>query len=167
MSSEMVTGQIYRVGFTGRMENEIATVECLMVATSVDDAKTRFPWSIDLSDYKSYRLDYVAKEPGRVCIIKTKIERQSQEQADATIERPEGSQSVWQKLQMHDGRRWQVTAQTTCYAKSEKSAQKKLAERILGGSENVKCVAEEMAVASGFAAARDVSMFECATFVRG
>lgn len=167
MSKEMVTGQIYRLGFTGRMEGEIATVECLMVATSVDDAKTRFPWALDLGEYSSYRIDYVAKEPGRACIVKTKIERVNQEKPDASIERNDGSQSVWQKLLPNSGKKWQVTAQTTCFAKNPMAAQKKLAERILGGSESVKCVAEEMSTSSGFAVARDTSMYERATFVRG
>ena len=167
MSTEMVNGQIYRVGFTGRSECEITTVECLLVATSTENAKLRFPYVIDLSEFTSYRIDYVAKEPGRAYIIKRKIEKVSQENPDAVVKRNEGSFSVWQSLPATNGKKWQVNAMTTCFAKNEKDAIRKLSERISGGSENVLCVAEELAVKSGFAVAKDVSMFNKASFVRG
>lgn len=167
MSKEMICGQLYRVGFTGRGDGETSTVECLIVATSVEDAKLRFPYTVDLSEYASYRLDYVAKEPGRAYIIRLKTERVSQDSPDAVISRQEGSQSVWNKVGQIDGRKYQVNAQVTLYAKSERIAQRKLGERLIAGNETVKCVVEEVSAPSGYAVARDVSMYERASFVRG
>ncbi len=167
MSKEILAGQLYRVGYTGRSSEEVATVECIMVAASADDAKTRFPYVVDLSDFDSYRIDYVAKEPGRVYVASIRTERVGESSPDAVIKRSEGSQSVWQRASIGDGRKWEVHAKTTCFAKNEKDAQRKLALRLQGGSERVQVAASEIAVHSGFATARDTSMFEHASFVRG
>lgn len=167
MATEMISGQLYRVGYTGRSDDEVSTVECLMVAASAEDAKTRFPYVVDLSEFASYRIDYVAKEPGRTYVTRLKTERVQVSDPDAVVRRSEGSQMVWQAAPSNDGRKWDVFAKTTCYAKNEKDAQRKLSIRLQGGSERVEVVVSEVATASGFAVARDVSMYERASFVRG
>jgi hypothetical protein len=164
---QLIQGQFYRIGYTGRNDAEIATVDCLVIASSIEDAKSRFPYIVDLSEYTSYRIDYVVKEPGRSYQVRMKIERSPIEHPDACIKRNEGSQSVWQKLDAINGKKWEVYARTTCFAKSPIHAQRKLAERLSGGSERVECVATEVAASSGFATAKDMSMFDRASFVRG
>ena len=163
----MVQGQLYRVGYTGRSEGEIWTIECLIVAASADDARTRFPYIVDLSEFSSYRVDYIAKEPGRAYQTRAKVERSPVDSPDAVIKRPEGSASMWQQVAAMESKKWEVYARTTCFAKNPIDAQRKLSQRLSGGSERVECVASELAPQSGYAEARDMSMFGKASFVQG
>ncbi|PZQ77971.1 MAG: hypothetical protein DI563_02095 [Variovorax paradoxus] len=167
MAKEMVQGQFYRVGMTGRTETETTTIDCLVIATSVDDCRMRFPYLFDVSDFLFYRIDFIVKEPVKVYVVRSKVERSAPSSPDAVIERDAGSESIWQRVGITDSKKWEVHAKTTCFAKDQQHAVKKLSERLLGGSERVVCVAEEVSGASGFAKAKDMSVFPKATFVRG
>jgi hypothetical protein len=89
------------------------------------------------------------------------------EDPDIVIDRPEGTQSVWQNVPNADGPRFLVHATTTCFAKNEDHARRKLIDRLSGGSERVTWSAEQLGDPSGYATARDVSVFKRASFVRG
>lgn len=164
--AEMVQGQLYRVGLTGRGDGESTEIELIFVALNAEDAKTRLPWCYDMSDFSSYRVDFVEKIHSRSHVIKTKIVATPACSPDAVIQRESQSQGVWQSVGT-PGRLWQVAAMADLYAKDEKHAIKKLKERIGSGSERVKVIATEKASPSGFAVAKDQSMFDKATFVRG
>jgi hypothetical protein len=163
----MVTGQLYRVGVTCISPNERCTMELLLVAASNEDAKARLPWLYDFVGWTSYRVDWTVKEPGRCVALKTKFERTPENEPDASIARPEGTQAMFQKVAVAAGKKYEVKAQTVLYAKSPDHARRKLAERVDGGSEFVRYSIEELAEASAYAVARDVSVFPRATFVRG
>jgi len=169
--AEMVTGQLYRVGLTCMAPHQRGTVELLIVASSVDDAKAKVPWVFDLSDWTEYRVDYTAKEPGRCYVIKLTHKRAPENEPDVNVKRDQGSQGSgsqgFQQTPPPQGKKWSVVARTTCYAKDGDHAVKKLAQRVSGGSDFVQWAAEEVANASGFATAKDMSMFPRAHFVRG
>lgn len=163
----MLAGQLYRVGVTCVSPHERCAMELLMVAASNDDAKDRLPWVYDFSGWASYRVDWTVKEPSRCVALKTKFERTPENEPDASVKRPEGTQPMFQKAPPSGGKRYQASAQAVLYAKNPDHARRKLAERIDGGSESVRYNIEELPEASAYAAARDVSVFTRATFVRG
>ncbi len=166
--NEMVLGQMYRVAFTGfsKDNQEVTKTEYLMIGSSIEDIKLKFSYVVDVSDFSRYKFDYVVKEPDRVHILWTKIERTNPAQEDATIQRESGTVGIWQKVEKN-GKKYTVRASTTCFAKSEKHALKKLSTRILGGSETVILSAEEIFSGDGYAKPKDSSMFTSASFVRG
>lgn len=164
---EMVMGQFYRIALTGVHDDETTTTECLVIATSEDDARLRIPYAYDLSDFSRYRVDWVLKEPSRAFVIRSTTNRAPKEQPAAVIKRIDGSQDIWQNVRTLDRKKWQVYARTVVFAKDEKQAQKKLAERLEGNNESVQWSAEEISAGSAFAQAKDVSMFRRAHFVRG
>lgn len=164
----MIQGQLYRVSLTGRSGTELTTVVFITVGNNPSDLLAKVPYLYDLSDFDSYRVDYVEKCQGRIHVVSSKVSFAADDKADAIIKRHEGTQGIWQKTgQTTDSRKWLVNAVTTCFAKDEKHALKKLKERIDGGSERVVTVAEEVPCTSGLAVAKDVSIFDRATFVRG
>lgn len=163
----MITGQLYRVGVTCMAAHERCTMELLLVASSNEDAKARLPWVYDFVGWQGYRIDWTAKEPGRCVALKTKFERTPENEPDAAIARPDGTQAMFQKVPVAASKKYEAKAQTVLYAKSPEHARKKLAERIDGGSEFVRYSIEELAEVSAYAVARDVSVFPRATFVRG
>jgi hypothetical protein len=146
----------------------MTTTEFLIVGGSPDDIRLRFPYLIDLADFERYRLDYIVKEPSRAFTLKTKSERLNASNPDQAIKREDGTLGIFQHVKNDpDAHRYLVHAETTCYAKNEKSAVKKLASRIQSGSENLRISVEEVAANSGFAMPRDQSVFMSASFVRG
>lgn len=169
MMTEMVHGQMYRLMVTGFSKDnaEVTKTEYLMVGASIEDIKSKFSYVVDVSDFSRYRFDYVVKEPGRVLVLSTKIERQNNISEDATIRRDSGTAGVWQEVSQDIGRKYSVRATTVCFAKDEKHAKKKLSARLLGGSELVTVVTEEVFAGDGYAKPKDVSMFQKASFVRG
>lgn len=165
--AEMVHGQLYRVGLTARGDGDTAQIECLIVAASVEDARVRFPYLFDMSGYEVFRIDYVTKEPSRCMVLKTKFERTPiTDPADIVVKRDAGSQDFFQRIEQI-GHKFDVHATATLFAKDANHATKKLAERILGGSEKVKTVAVLATPTSPYATAKDQSHFQRATFVRG
>lgn len=164
---QMLAGQLYRVGLTCISPHERCTMELLLVANGNADAKDRLPWVYDFSDWASYRVDWVAKEPARCVAIKTKFERTPENEPDASIKRVDGTQPMFQKVGQPQGKRYEAKARCVFYAKNPDHAKRKLAERIEGGSDSVMLEIEELALPSPFATARDVSVFNRAKFVRG
>ena len=167
MAGEVISGQLYRVGVTSIAPHERCCMDLLVVASSAQDAKDRLPWIQDLSEWTSYRIDSVAKEPQRCVVLKMKFERVPENEPDASIERREGSQPVFQRVSEPTGDKYRVTAHSVLYAKNPDHAKRKLAQRIEGGSEFVKFQVEAVAAPSAYATARDVSMFPRASIVRG
>ena len=165
--AQMTTGQLYRVGLTCIAHHERCEMELLVVASSNDEARDKLPWIYDFSGFNSYRVDWTVKEPGKCLVIKTKYTRTPDNEPDANLLRPEGSAAVFQRTPIAAGKKYEVSAMTVCYAKSAAHATRKLAERIAGGSDFVKHSCEELAEASGFAVARDQSVFPRASVVRG
>lgn len=165
--TQMTTGQLYRVGLTCIAAHERCELELLIVASSNDEAKAKLPWVYDFSGFSSYRVDWTVKEPGKCVVIKTKFTRTPENEPDANIKRLDGSQALFQKSPIAAAKKYQVAAATTLYAKSPEHAIKKLNERISGGSEFVKVTCEELHASSGFAVARDQSVFPRASMVRG
>jgi hypothetical protein len=168
--AEMVTGQFYRVMFWGRSDanREIVQTEFLMIGTSPDDVRMRFPYVVDLSEFSRYRLDYVVKEPGRSYILSTKVEVCNPDEPDENIKRPSGTQAIYNTPpQPSSARKFSVIARTTCFASDTKHAEKKLVARIASRTENVTIECDELPVSDGFAKPKDVSVFKRASFVRG
>ena len=168
--SEMVFGQLYRLGFTGfsSANMEVKKVEYLVVGTSIDDVKTRFPYLVDLSEFDRYRIEYCAKEPSRAFVLSTKLEKTTENKPDVVVERAFGTDAFWQNVKNDNkAKKYSVVARTTCFAFSEKSAKNKLSERIKSLSDHVEVVCEELFGGDGFAKPKDMSMFTKATFVRG
>lgn len=165
--TQMTTGQLYRVGLTCIAAHERCEMELLVVAANNDEAKAKLPWVYDFSGFTSYRVDWTVKEPERCVVIKTKYTRTPENEPDANLKREEGSQAMFQRAPIAASKKYQVVATTVCYAKAPDHAIKKLNERISGGSEFVKVMCEELHVASGFAVARDQSVFPRASIVRG
>lgn len=163
----MLSGQLYRVGVTCIGQHERCTMELIMVASSSDDAKARLPWVFDFGGWISYRVDWTLKEQDRCIAVKSKYERTPENEPDASIKRIDGTQSIFQKVTQNPGKRYEVNASAVFYAKNPEHARKKIAERINGGSDSVRFSIEELAEASPFATARDVSVFKRAHFVRG
>ena len=166
-NKQMICGQLYRVGITCRNAHEICTMELLLVADNNEDAKQRLPWIYDFGGWAGYRVDWTVKEPTRCVVLKTKFERTPENEPDQNVKRESGTQALFQRIPVAGGKKYEVKAQTVLYAKSPDKARQKLAERISGGSEFVKFQIEELADASGYAVARDVSVFPRASFVRG
>lgn len=162
-----MSGQLYRVGVTCISPHERCLMELILVASDNDDAKIRLPYVYDFSEWQSYRVDWTVKEPSRCVAIKTRFQRTPENEPDKSIERVDGSQGIFQAVKLKEGKKYDVKAATVLFAKSPEHARKKLAERINGGSEFVMFSIDEMAEASGFATAKDVSMFNRASFVRG
>jgi len=169
--TEMVTGQLYRIGFTGFSEGnmEITKIEYLVVGASIDDVKTRLPYLIDIAEFDRYRIDYCAKEPSRAFVLSTKLEHTTENKPDVIIDRPFGSDAFWQNIagKKDAAKKYQVFARTTAYAYSEKAARKKLSERLSQSSEHVEVVCEEIFGGDGYAKPKDQSVFTRASFVRG
>lgn len=164
--NELVHGQLYRVGITCRAPQQRCTMELLVVASSTDDARVRLPWLYDFSGWDEYRIDWAVKEPDRCVALNIRYERTNESTPDGVIEREKGTQNVFQR-NFSSGLRFDVAAMATLYAKDEKHARKKLAERIVGGSDSVRYSIAELAPSSPYASPRDVSVFERAAFVRG
>lgn len=165
--AEMVQGQLYRVGMTCRSPGQVSQVELLAVGCSPTDMRDRISYLYDLSDFDSYRVDYVAKEQDRCVVTKIKTQVVDINDPDAVISRPEGSVGAWQTARNAEATMFTVVARCTCYAKSAAHATKKLAERLVSKSDSVQIAAEQVSAPSAFAAAKDQSMFARATFVRG
>lgn len=165
--AEMTIGQMFRIGLTCLAEHERCELELVLVANSAEDAKTKLPWVFDFSDWSSYRIDWTVKEPGRCRVLKQKFERIPENEPDSVIKRDDGSQAMFQRVGEQGGKKYEIKAQTVLYAKSPDAAKKKIASRILGGSELINYQIEEVAAPSSYATARDVSVFKRASFVRG
>lgn len=164
----IVHGQLYRVGITGRTANEKIEEEIVFVATSSEDVRARFPWVYDLSGFVWYRIDWIAKEPGRHLSLRIKTEPIDPADPDANIERQDGTQAVFQRVYVEStGTRYECVARSILYAKDAAHAKKKLASRIDSGSESVSYAIDALPASSPYAAPRDVSVFKRAHFVRG
>lgn len=163
----MIAGQLYRVGVTCIGQHERCAMELVLVADSNDDAKMRLPWVYDFSEWTSYRVDWTVKEPSRCIAVRMKFERTPENEPDANIKREDGTAGVFQQAPKPSVKKYDVKATSVLYAKNPDHARRKLAERIDGGSEFVRFQIEEIAAASGYAAARDVSVFPRASIVRG
>lgn len=164
----IVHGQLYRVGITGRTADEKIEEEIVFVATSTDDVRARFPWAYDLSGFVWYRIDWIAKEPGRHLSLRIKTERLDDADPDANIERQDGTQAVFQRVHVDgSGVRYECVARAVLYAKDSAHAKKKLASRIDSGSDSVSYAIEALPQPSPYASPRDVSVFKRAHFVRG
>lgn len=168
--AEMVTGQHYRVMLktVSTDGKERRRTEYLIIGSSAEDVRARFPYLVDLSDFGRYQIDYVVKDPDRAHVLWSKLERNDASPADINIEREFGTEGFWQQVRGHGGgKRWSVVAKTVCYAKNHGAATKKLSMRLMEGSDHVDVVCEEMGMSDGFANPKDMSVFPRATFVRG
>ncbi len=172
--TQMVFGQLYRVGFTGFSDNNTETtkIDYLIVGNSVEDIKNRLPYLIDVAEFDRYRIDYCVKEPSRAFVLSTKLEKSKENKPDVIIAREFGSDAFWQSISTtkpgkEAAKKYEIVARTTAFAYSEKAARKKLSERLASMSEHVEVVCEELFAGDGFAKAKDVSMFKAASFVRG
>lgn len=98
--TEMVFGQLYRVGFTGFSENNMETTKTdyLIVGNGVEDVKNRLPYLIDVSEFDRYRIDYCAKEPSRAFVLSTKLEKTTENKPDVVVAREFGSDAFWQAV---------------------------------------------------------------------
>ncbi len=169
--SNQIAGQLYRVFVLVRSESrrERGEVEYICVGASEDDVRDRFKWIADLSDWDGFEIRAVAKEPQRSVMLRMRSTKTPESQPDAVIERDGGSEAVYQNSLTTPipGKKYRVSGVTTCFARSEGVARRKLAERILEGSDHVTIEAEEVSAGSGFAMPKDTSVFRRASFVRG
>ena len=165
--AEMIQGQLYRVQVTSVRADETYHTDYLIVGNGTDDINLRFQYIVDVSGFDRYKITSIAKE-AKAYVLREKLEKLKPNAPDITIDREFGSASFWQVVAgKPDSKKFEVTAQTTVYAKDCKHAIKKLSERLAAGSEHVIAVAEEVATASGFSVAKDMSMYPKASFVRG
>lgn len=168
--AEMVTGQHYRVMLktVSKDGTERRKTEYLIIGSSADDVRGRFPYLVDLSDFDRYQIDYVVKDPDKAHVLWSKLEKADPQAPDINIEREFGTEGFWQQVQgVSGGKKWSVVARTVCFAKTHAAAAKKLSTRLREGSDHVDVVCEEVGVSDGFAKAKDMSVFPQATFVRG
>jgi hypothetical protein len=158
----MIAGQLFRLWVTARVKLEGRTVvhdkQMLMVAADVDDARTRFPYVFDLSDFDDYAIVSVEKETSRCVVVSSTSRTVEHQDPDAVIKRADRSDNVWQPAPQC-GHKFMVAAWSFLLAHSEKHAQRKMFKRLSEGDERANWLIEEQFLADGFAKARDVSVF--------
>lgn len=168
--NQMVMGQHYRVSMKSVSKDgtERRTTEYLVIGSSCEDVKGRFPYIVDLSEFSRYNIEYIVKDPDRVHVLRSKLEISDPNAPDINIEREFGTQGFWQQVSgASNSKKWSVVAKTVCFAKNPRAAASKLALRISEGSGHVDVVTEELALDDGFAKPKDMSVFHRASFVRG
>ncbi len=168
--SNMAMGQHYRVSLKSVSKDgtERRTTEYLVVGTSCEDVRARFSYIVDVGEFDRYKIEYVVKDPDRAHVLRSRLEKAEANTPDINIEREFGTQAFWQQVAgAPNGKKWAVSAKTTCFAKSPVAAAKKLAARINESSDHVEIVTEELALDDGFAKPKDMSVFNRASFVRG
>jgi len=155
----IVTGQIYRVQLTSK--NEYA-----VVGTSVEDVRLKFTFVVDVSAFDRYRIDSVAKESDRCCLLRHASEWVESQVPDGVINRLDGTASVFQKVEIDStAKKYSVYAKTICFANDEKQAIRKFRRRTEDDDKLIEFSVEELFAGDGLAHARDISMFPTAKII--
>lgn len=169
--SVQIAGQMFRVFVAVRSEErrERGEAEFLCVGATEEDVRQRFKWISDLSEWDGFEIKAIAKEPQRSVMLRMRSIKTPESHPDAVIDRDGSSESIYQGRLARPipGKKYRVSGATTCFARDEGVARRKLAERILQGSEHVSIDVEEVSAGSGFAAPKDMSVYRRASFVRG